>query len=179
MENNPYEYDKRVAWQMPQNQPYNNTYPGAYINQPPGAAQALRQQQVPQTRQEPRMQQTRGAKTPPPARMPKARAVALTRLFKKGLVVMSLATFASFSGLVAYHQLSTTSSQKTSTTTTSSSTQKNNNTFFNQQGDDNLGTSTATATASSSTATATSTTGSASGSNTGSTSGPVSGSHSS
>jgi hypothetical protein len=178
MENNPYEYDQRAAWQMPQHQPYNtNTYPGAYINQPPGAAQAQRTQQAPKTQQTP----GRRAQTPPPARMPKARAVALTRLLKKGLVVMSLATFASFSGLVAYHQLSSTSSQKTSTTTASSSTQNKNNTFFKQQGATNLGTSTvtATATAASSAATATSTSGSSSGPNTGSTSGPASGSHSS
>jgi hypothetical protein len=168
MENNPYEYDKRAQGQIPHYQSYNNTYPGASVNQQPGAPQALRQQQAPRQR----------VQTPPPARMPKARALALVNVFKKSLVVMSLATFASFSGLVAYHQISTTASQKSSTSTTTSSSQQKNNTFFNQQGDNNLGTSTPTptATATESNSTATTTSGSSSGSNTNPTSGPASGS---
>jgi hypothetical protein len=122
MEDNSYEYNKRMSWQMSQQQPYQNAQPGAYPNQAPGAPQALRTQQAPKAPQA----SGRGAQKPAAARMPKARAVALTRVFKKGLVVMSLATFASFSGLVDYHQISTTSSQKTSTTTTTSSTKTNN-----------------------------------------------------
>ncbi len=166
MENNPYGYDKRAQWQMPQQQPSRTLYPGTFMNQQPGAPQALRQQQVPRQK----------GQTTPPARMPKARALALVTVFKKSLVVISLATFASFSGLVAYHQISTASSQKSSTSTTTSSQQKNN-TFFNQQGDDNLGTSTPTPTATQSNSTATTTSGSSSGSNTNPAPGPASGSN--
>ena len=164
MENNPYDYNKRIPWQTPQNQTYSNTYPGMYMNQPLGAPQALKTQQ----------NNSRGVQKTPPARMPKARAVALARLLKKSLVVISLATFASFSGLVAYHQINTSASQKSTTSTTTSSSQKNNNTFLNQQGANNLGTSTPTATATSA-ATATPTSGSASGSNANASSGPASG----
>jgi hypothetical protein len=167
MENNPFGYDKRAQWQTPHYQSSTNAYPDASVNQQPGAPQALRQQQAPRQK----------AQTPPPARMPKARALALVTVFKKSLVVISLATFASFSGLVAYHQISTTASQKSSTSTTSSSSQQQNNTFFNQQGDNNLGISTPTATATTSNSTATATSGSSSGSNTNPAPGPASGSN--
>ncbi len=177
MQYNP--YDKNREWSIPPQQAYNNSYPGytnpypgMYINQPPGAPQALQARQAVERRAQ--------SKTPSPARMPKAKALALVGLFKKSLVVMSLAAFASFSGLVAYHQINSSSSQQSTTSTTSSS-QQHNNSFFNQQGENNLGTSTSTSTATSngSTATPTTSSGSTSGSNTNPSSAPVSGSHTS
>lgn len=164
---------------MPPQQAYNNSYPGynnpyagIYMNQPPGTPQALQARQT--------FERKTQSKTPLPARMPKAKALALVSLFKKSLVVMSLAAFASFSGLVAYHQVNSSSNQQSTTSTTSSS-QQNNNSFFNQQGENNLGTSTSTSTATSNGATATPTTasGSTSGSDSNPSSGPVSSSHTS
>src|SRR5437879_3754737 len=46
MEHNPYGYDKRISWQTPQNQPYNNGYPGTSINWPTAEKQATRPQQA-------------------------------------------------------------------------------------------------------------------------------------
>ncbi len=168
MDNNPYGYDKRVSQQLPQYHTYPGSYPGTYRNQQPGLPQTPRPQQAP----------PRKAQTPP--RMPKDRALALARLFKKSLVVMSLATFASFSGLVAFHQLNTTTSQKSTTTSTSTTTSRSHeedNGFLNQQGDDNLGnnSATATATASQSSSASSTNSGSSSGSNSSASSGPVSG----
>lgn len=168
MENNPYGYDKSKIWPMSQNQPYTTNYPGASMNQQPGAPQAVRTAQTRDGR----------IRKPAPVRMPKDKALALAGLFKRALVVISLATFASFSGLVAYHQVSTASA---STSTTTSSSEHKHHTFFNQQGDDNLGESTPTATATSndSNNAATPTTGSSGGSIFNPPSGPASGSQTS
>lgn len=134
MENNPYGYDKSRTWSMSQNQPYTTNYPGVSLNQQPGAPQAAR---VAQTRGDKRQKSA-------PVRMPKERALALVGLFKRALVVMSLATFASFSGLVAYHQVTTASA---STSTTTSTPEHKHHAFFNQQGDDHFGDNTPVATA--------------------------------
>ncbi|HEY0755631.1 MAG TPA: hypothetical protein VGD98_16860 [Ktedonobacteraceae bacterium] len=171
MENNPYRYDPKIARQMPRQHTYNSTYSDLYVNNLPGAPQAHQAQAN---------TSKRSAQAPVPARMPKVRALALARLFKQALVVTSLAAFASFSGLVAYHQINTSSSQKS--TTSPKTTSQQNNTFFNQQGGNNLGTSTPTATASASATTSTTTSTSSSGStskaNTASST-PASGSHTS
>ncbi len=79
-------------------------------------------------------QQHLDQKPKPSKPMPKARALALVRTFKKWLVVASLAAFVSFSGLVAYHHVGTAASQ------TSSSSQDSNG-FLNQQGGNNFGSS--------------------------------------
>lgn len=168
MENNPYGYNQRMPGQRPQQQTYNTVYPGVYINQPPGAPQAYQARQV---------QKMTAA---PGARMPKERALALARLLKRSLIVASVATFASFSGLVAYYQINTSSNQKSTTSTTTSTQQQNTNPFFNQQGDNHLGTSTPAATATSEpTSTPTTSSGSTGGPGSGFPSGPNSGSHTS
>ena len=132
--------------------------------------------QVPQNRSV--QQHIPGRKVQPP-RMPKEKALALTRLFKKSLVVVSLASFASISGAIALHQVttsvSTTSTTSTTTTATATATTQHTNTFLNQQGDDNLGNSTPTPTATTS-GSSSSTSGSTSGPGTTSSS-PSSGSH--
>ncbi len=100
---------------------------------------------------------------PKEQRMTKARALELVRKFKQSLVVASIISFGSVSGLIAYHQISTTAvnqttsgaSQSTSSSSSSSSnsSSSNNNTsnsnsstsssngYFNQQGSSNLGSS--------------------------------------
>lgn len=157
MDTNPYGYDKHASWQGEQNQPYNSTYSGMYMYQQPAAPEAQRAQQATKARI-------------PPARMPKARALALAAFFKRALVVMSLAIFAAFSALVAYHQVGAAS---TSNTNTSTSSQEQHHGFFNQQGDDNFGNDNSNDGSNSSN------TGSSSGSNSNPPSGPVSGSHTS
>lgn len=166
MENHPYGHNQRIPGQMPRQQLYNTIYPGMYVNQPPGAPVVRQAQQTSKST---------------PARMPKDRALALARLFKKALAVASIATFASLSGIVAFHQANASTSQKSATSTTTSSQEENNNPFFNQQGDDHLGTSTPTATATSNepATTPTTTSGSSSRPVTGLPSGPNSGSHTS
>ena len=137
METNPYEYSTTVPWIPQQNQLYEsiNVTTRTGSQQPPVSQnQGLAQRGV-------------GQKSKPPERMPKARALALVRTFKKWLVVASVVSFGTFSGLAAFHQVSTTSqatntssgtSQKTSTTTSSS---QSSNSFLNQQGSNNFGSS--------------------------------------
>ncbi len=137
METNPYEYSTKVPWIPQQNQLYESTYVTTSSgSQRPSVSQnqGLAQRGV-------------GQKSKLPERMPKARALALVRTFKKWLVVASVVSFGTFSGLAAFHQVSTTSqatntssgtSQKTSTTTTSS---QSSNSFLNQQGSNNFGSS--------------------------------------
>jgi len=136
METNPYEYSATVPWIPQQNQLYENTYvttgvgsQGPPVSQSQGLAQ-------------------RSHKSKPPERMPKARALALVRTFKKWLVVASVVSFGAFSGLAAFHQVSTTSSQATSTssgtsrnTSTTTSSSQGSNSFLNQQGSNNFGSS--------------------------------------
>jgi hypothetical protein len=93
----------------------------------------------------PSRQQHLDQKPKPPKPMPKARALALVRTFKKWLVVASLAAFVSLSGLVAYHHVGTAASQPSSgssqTTPTTSSSSQDSNGFLNQQGGNNFGSS--------------------------------------
>src|SRR5438046_7507127 len=98
METNPYEYDTTVQWRPQQNQ----IYEGRYVSARAG------QQQSP-VLQKQRPQPGSGNQKPrPPEKMPKARALALARTFKKWLVVASLVSFGTFSGLVAFHQVGST-----------------------------------------------------------------------
>src|SRR5437588_6817035 len=136
METHPYEYDTTVQW-TPQ------FYEGRYVSARTGQMQPpVLQNQRPQAR-------SGNQKPRPPEKMPKARALALARTLKRWLVVASLVSFGTFSGLVAFHQVgsTTTASQSTSsssgsskTTTSSNSTSQNSSNFLNQGGN-NLGTS--------------------------------------
>ncbi len=147
MEINPYEYDRTVPWIPQQNQAF------------AGRDIAARPAQQPSQLQNSRPQQKGGVQKPrQPERMSKARALGLVRSFKKWLVVASIVTFGSFSGLVAYHQIGTTaidhtssgSSQSTSSSSSSSSnssssssnsSNSSSNGYFNQQGSSNFGSS--------------------------------------
>ena len=93
MATKPYDNDTTLPWIPQQNQFYENNYVTAHTGQqrPP-----VLQNQKPQ-------QRSVDQKPKPLKPMPKARALALVRAFKKWLVVASLAAFVSFSGLVAYH----------------------------------------------------------------------------
>jgi len=153
METNPYQYDNyvRTVPRVPQQNvgagverggdgELASAPEGTYITAPTSQQQfAVLPNQRPQQRG--------GAHSPKPAeRMPKARALALARTLKKWLVIASLASFGTFSGLVAYHQVAITttstnsgSSQKTVSATSSSSQNSNSNSFFMQQGGNNFG----------------------------------------
>ncbi len=128
MEMNPYEYDRTVPRGLQQNQ----LYEGRSVTEQVG---------------QPRPPVLQNQKPKPPARMPKAQALAFVNKFKQWLVVASLVGFGTFSGLAALHQVNATAvasqtssvSSQTSSSTTSSS-QKSNN-FFNQQGGNNFGSS--------------------------------------
>lgn len=165
METNTSRYDKTGSW-------------GPSLVQQYGSPSAqTRPGRFPVTPQD-RMQWQRGgagtAKAAP--RMPKARAVALARAFKRGLVVASLAVFTSFSGLVAFHQaISADSQQSTSSSqATPTSTPSTSNSFFNQQGGNTFGSGSSTSSGGSDSSSSSST--SSSGSNNSSSS-AVSGSH--
>jgi len=128
METNPYEYSTTVPWIPQQNQHYENAHVTTRIGQ-----QGLAK---------------RSQKSKPTERMPKTRALALVRTFKKWLVVASVVSFGTFSGLAAFHQVSTTTSQSTHTssgtsqkTSTTTSSSQNANSFLNQQGSNNFGSS--------------------------------------
>jgi hypothetical protein len=166
METHTSHYEKAENWSPPLTQQYE--YPSAWTRpaQPPVISRERTQRQ----------REGMGmAKAGP--RMPKVRAVALARAFKRGLVVTSLAIFASFSGLVAFHQVTSTASQQSASsspptpTSTSSSTR---NSFFNQQGGNTFGTGSSTSSGGSASSSSSST--SSSGSSSSSPS-PVSGSH--
>ena len=142
METNPYEYNRTIPWIPQQNQHYEGNYVTAYTDR---QRPAVQQNQKPQ-------QRSVDQKPKPPKPMPKARALALASIFKKWLVVASLVSFGTFSGLVAFHQVGTTatqtssaSSQKTSTTTaqktTTTASSQNSSSFLNQQGGNNFGSS--------------------------------------
>jgi hypothetical protein len=167
METNPYEYDnynKPVAWIPQQNQPYPpSTYEGRYNRTHTG------QQQFAQAQNQKLQPAAKVQKPKAPERMSKARALNLVRGFKKGLVVASILSFASFSGLAAYHQSTTTSSNTSSssqTTSASGSTSKNSTSsstssssnssnsssssgYFNQNGSSNFGSSSSSSSGSS------------------------------
>lgn len=155
MQTNPYEYDnynQPVAWIPQQNQlkpPYEGRYVREYTRQSqPSNIQNHRLQPATAKEQKPKA----------PDRMSKARALALVRKFKKVLVVASIVSFGSFSGLAAYHQVITTTSQASSNThatgsssnsssstsnssSSSSNTSSSSGSYFNQQGGSNFGSS--------------------------------------
>ena len=141
METNPYEYDTSVQWRPQQNQ----LYEGRYVSPRTG-------QQQPPVLQNQRPQLRSGNQKPkPPEKMPKARALALARSFKKWLVVASLVSFGTFSGLVAFHQVGSTTTASGSTSSGSSSTSskssqttsssKSSSSNFLNQGGNNVGSS--------------------------------------
>ena len=136
METNPYEYDTSVQWRPQQNQ----LYEGRYVSPRTG-------QQQPPVLQNQRPQLRSGNQKPkPPEKMPKARALALARSFKKWLVVASLVSFGTFSGLVAFHQVGSTTTASRSTSTSSGSSQttsssKSSSSNFLNQGGNNVGSS--------------------------------------
>jgi len=135
MRTNPNEYDRTIPWIPQQNQFYQSSYVTARPNrQPPSTLQSQRPQQ-----------RVVNQKPNSPQRMPKAQALALARTLKKGIVIASLVSFGTLSGLVAFHQItgatnqvSSGSSQSTSTSTSSS---QNSNSLLNQQGGNNFGSS--------------------------------------
>jgi hypothetical protein len=140
METNPYQYD--TQWIPQQNQLYEGRYDTAHNGQ---LRPTVSQNQRPQPR-------SGNQKPRPPEKMPKARALALAHKFKKWLAVASLISFGTFSGLVAFHQVSiatanqasqtnkTSSGSSQATPTTSSSSQNSSN-ILNQQGGNNFGSS--------------------------------------
>jgi hypothetical protein len=142
METNPYEYNGTIPWIPQQNQLYESDYTTASTGQQrPAVLQNLKPQQ-----------RSVDQKPKPPKPMPKARVLALARTFKKWLVIASLVSFGTFSGLVAFHQVGTAatqtssaSSQKTSTTTaqktTTTASSQNSSSFLSQQGGNNFGSS--------------------------------------
>jgi len=100
-----------------------------------------------------------------PAKMPKARVLAMADKLKKGLVIASIMGFGMFGGLATLHQVgttATTTANKTSTTSTQTSSTQNNSNFLKQSGTPTT-TSTATPT---STSTPTATTAPVTGSST-------------
>jgi hypothetical protein len=139
METNPYNYDTAIPWIPQQNQLYRGGDGRVYANQ-------QRSPVVQNQRPQQRLQQRDGGQKPKVAeRMPKARALALVSKFKKGLVVASLVSFGTVSGLAAFHNIGTTASSTSKTssgssqsTSTSTSSSQNSNSFLNQRGS-NLG----------------------------------------
>jgi hypothetical protein len=137
METNPYAYEQSVPWIPQQNQVYENNSVTARTS--------LQRPAVPQ--KQGLAQGGVSQKPKPPARMPKAQALALARTLKKWLVAASLAGFLSFGGLAAYHQVGATttatqtSSAASQTSSASTSSSQNNSGFFNQQRGNNFGTS--------------------------------------
>src|SRR5437870_410714 len=131
METNMKDYDTHASWIAQQNQPYKDR-----VVTPQDGRQQLTQ---PQNQGLP--QRGVGQKPRTAEKMPKARARALANTLKRWLVVTSIVSFGTFSGLVALHQVATTASQSTQTNSTSRSSTQNNSNFLNQQGGNNFGTS--------------------------------------
>jgi len=132
VETNPYNYDTAIPWVPQQNQFYRGGDGRVYTNQ---RAPVVQNQ---------RPQQRDGVQKPKQAeRMPKSRALALVSKFKKGLVVASLVSFGTVSGLAAFHQIGTTSSttSKTSSGSSQSTSSSQNSSSFLNQGGNNLGSS--------------------------------------
>ena len=143
MEKNLYDYGTTVQGTPQQNQLYEGRFVSAQVGQQLSRPQNQRLSQH-GVSQKPRA----------PEKMPKARALALAKTLKRGLVVASIVGFGTFSGLVALHQVGTTASQSTktssgsSTNSTSNSSSQNSNSFLNQGGN-NLGSSTSSSTSAS------------------------------
>lgn len=138
------DYDTRASWAPRQDQ----FYEGGYVTSQDGRQQRPRPQnpELPQ----------RGVSHKPrtPEKMPKARALAMASALKRWLAIASIVSFGTFGGLVALHQVGTTATQSTQssstssqTSSTSNSSSQNNSNFFNQQGGNNIGTSSSSSTA--------------------------------
>jgi hypothetical protein len=144
METNPYDYNRQIPW-VPQQHP---------SNEDRKTTNSIGRNEATRPRLNPPVQQSK------PEGMPKARAMALAQTLKKWIVVASLVSFSTLSGLVALHPVSaaaSTSSNRTSnntksstsssqtTSSTSSSSQNddssNSSSFFNQPGGNNFGSS--------------------------------------
>ena len=165
MQTNQYDYDRQASWTPPQNQPYMGRYVTAPDGRPQFAPHHPAQTQRP-TDQKPKA----------PQKMPKERAMALADKLKRALAVASFIGFGTFSGLVAFHQVSSTtttrstqsssgssSSNSSSSSSSSNSTNSSNsssstnsssqssNSFLNQQGGNTSGSSSSSSSGSSST----------------------------
>jgi hypothetical protein len=138
------DYDRRASWTPQQNQ----FYEGGYVTSQDGRQQRPR----PQNPELP--ERGVGQKPRAPEKMPKARALALASTLKRWLAIASIVSFGTFGGLVALHQVGTTATQPTQssstssqTSSTSNSSSQNNSNFLNQQGGNNIGTSSSSSTA--------------------------------
>ena len=137
METNPKEYDTRSA-RIPQP---NRFYEGKNFSPQGGWQQQARPQQPTLLPQSGVGQQPKKA----PAKMPKARVLAMANKLKKGLVIASIMGFGMFGGLATLHQVgttATTTTNKTTSTSTQTSSSQNSSNFLKQSG-----TTTATKTA--------------------------------
>jgi hypothetical protein len=134
MATNPYDYDTTVQWIPQQNQ----------LSESRDITERTSQQRPPVLQNQRPQQTGRGQKPGAPEKMPKARALALARTLKRWLVVASIVGFGTFSGLVAFHQVSSTTAASHSTSTSSgsssqstsssNSSSQNSNSFLNQGG---------------------------------------------
>ncbi|HLH63628.1 MAG TPA: hypothetical protein VKV20_18250 [Ktedonobacteraceae bacterium] len=151
METNPYEYEQSVPWIPQQNQTLANkdhTDIKEQIAWPPSPAQYREQQQRVSAQRphnvlapradarsagQPTLAGARRAagQAPKELRMTKARALELVRKFKQSLVVASIISFGSISGLVAYHQIATTTATNSTSSTTSQSTSSSSSSSTN------------------------------------------------
>lgn len=101
METNPY-YDRTIPW-IPQQNSYDKQ---AQI------PLARNYGQVPELQGQKLQAHNSNQKSRFPAKMPKARTLALATTLKKWLFVASLVSFGVFSGLAAFHQVGTTSASQ-------------------------------------------------------------------
>jgi hypothetical protein len=136
---NPYEYETAVPWMPEQRQLHKGDVSGRSARAPFAG--------------QPR-QQGDGQKPKKSERMPRERALALARRLKKGLALASVVSFATFSGLVAFHQAGTTTtatashatsgSTRARTATATPASTPSSTSFLHQQGGNNFGSSSST-----------------------------------
>jgi hypothetical protein len=139
MKTNPYEYDRTIPWIPQQNQFYQGSYITTPTNRQPSAMPNHQRPQQRVVNHKPNSSQ----------RMPKVQALALARTLKKGIVIASLVSFGTLSGLVAFHQITGATNQvssgsshsTSSSTSTSTSSSQSSNSLLNQQGGNNFGSS--------------------------------------
>ncbi|HZU70240.1 MAG TPA: hypothetical protein VFA09_23415 [Ktedonobacteraceae bacterium] len=167
METNPYEYEQSIPWIPQQNQMFAKKDTTAMKEQtawPLSPAQYRGQQQrvsaqrlqnvvapladarregqstLASARREGQapVKGTRSTRqAPKEQRMTKARALELVRRFKQWLVVASIVSFGSISGLVAYHQVATTAATSNTSSTTSQSTSSSSSSSTNSSSSNN------------------------------------------
>jgi len=138
MEANPYDYDRQIPWMPQQHQYYEDRY-----NTGAGGVRLATPQRPPVQQNRPLQQKSVNQKPKASGKMPRSRALALANVLKKCLVVVSLVSFGTLSGLVAFHPVSTIASQTSTTSSSSSQTSQQSssssqnddgNSFFNQGG---------------------------------------------